>query len=71
MYAVGLGTLVEQIPHIKDCYMINVEKLKTNILANKLFCDSLAIKIGSRMIKQMGEIFCYALWRIFSDNDLG
>ena len=55
MYAVGLGTLVDQMPHIKDRYMINVEKLKTNILANKLFCDSLAIKIGSRMIKQMGE----------------
>ena len=51
MYAEGLGTLVDQMPR----YVINVEKLKTNILANKLFCDSLAIKIGSRMIEQMGE----------------
>ena len=55
MYAEGLGTLVDQMPLIKDRYVINVEKLKTNILANKLFCDSLAIKIGSRMIEQMGE----------------
>ena len=55
MYAEGLGTLVDQMPLIKDRYVINVERLKTNILANKLFCDSLAIKIGSRMIEQMGE----------------
>ena len=55
MYAVGLKTLVDQMPYIKGCYMINVEKLKTNISTNKLFCDNLAIKIGSKMIEQMGE----------------
>ena len=57
MYVEGLGTLVDQMPHIKDRYMINVEKLKTKILINKLFCDSLAIKIGSKMIEQMDENF--------------
>ena len=55
MYAEGLKALVDQLPYIKDCYTINVEKLKTNISTNKLFCDNLAIKIGSKMIEQMGE----------------
>ncbi len=55
MYAEGLKALVDQIPYIKDRYTINVEKLKTNISTNKLFCDNLAIKIGSKMVEQMGE----------------
>ena len=55
MYAEGLKALVDQIPYIKGRYTINVEKLKTNISTNKLFCDNLAIKIGSKMIEQMGE----------------
>ena len=55
MYAEGIKALVDQIPYIKGHYTINVEKLKTNISTNKLFCDNLAIKIGSKMIEQMGE----------------
>ena len=55
MYEEGLKTLLDQMPYIKGRYMINVEKLKTNISTNKLFCDNLAIKIGSKMIEQMGE----------------
>jgi len=55
MYAKGLKTLVDQMPYVKGRYTINVEKLKANILENKLFCDNLAIKIGSKMIEQMGE----------------
>ena len=51
----GLKALVDQIPYIKGRYTINVEKLKRNISTNKLFCDNLAIKIGSKMIEQMGE----------------
>jgi len=55
MYAEGLKTLVDQMPYISEKYAINVEKLKTNISTNKIFCDNLAIKIGSKLIEQMGE----------------
>ena len=55
MYAEGLKTLVDQMPYIKSRYIINSEKLKRNISTNKLFCDNLAIKIGSKMIEHMGE----------------
>ena len=55
MYAEGLKTLMEQMPFVNSRYTINVEKLKSSISANKLFCDNLAIKIGSRMIEQVGE----------------
>lgn len=55
MYAEGLKTLVDQMPYIKGRYIINSEKLKRNIATNKLFCDNLAIKIGSKMIEHMGE----------------
>jgi len=55
MYAEGLKTIIDQMPYISKKYTINVEKLKTNISTNKLFCDNLAIKIGSKMIEQMGE----------------
>ena len=34
---------------------MNAEKLKANISANKLFCDNLAIRVGSKMIEQVGE----------------
>ena len=55
MYAEGLKTLMEQMPFVSSRYTINTEKLKASILANKLFCDNLAVKIGSKMIEQMGE----------------
>ena len=55
MYAEGLKTLVDQMPYIRGRYIINSEKLKRNISKNKLFCNNLAIKIGSKIIEQMGE----------------
>ena len=55
MYAEGLKTLLEHMPYIGGKYTLNTEKLKANISKNKLFCDNLAIKIGSKMIEQMGE----------------
>ena len=55
MYAEGLKSIVDQFPYIRGKYTINVEKLKANISENKIFCDNLAIKIGSKMIEQMGE----------------
>ena len=55
MYAEGLKTLMEQMPFVNSRYTINVEKLKSSISANKFFCDNLAIKIGSKMIEQVGE----------------
>ena len=55
MYAEDLKTLVDQIPYIKGRYTINVEKLKSKMSKNKLFCENLAIEVGSKMIEQMGE----------------
>ena len=55
MYAEGLKTVIEQMPYVGSRYTINTEKLKVSISANKLFCDNLAIKIGSKMIEQVGE----------------
>ena len=55
MYAEGLKSLMVQMPYVGERYTVNAEKLKANISANKLFCDSLAVKIGSKMIEQMGE----------------
>ena len=55
MYAEGLKSLLDKIPYISGKYTVNVEKLKANISGNKLFCDNLAIKIGSKMIEQMGN----------------
>ena len=43
------------MPYVGKRYTINTEKLKSSISANRLFCDNLAIKIGSKMIEQMGE----------------
>ena len=53
MCAEGLKTLMEQ-PYVSSRYTINTEKLKS-IASDKYFCDNLAIKIGSKMIEQMGE----------------
>ena len=55
MYAEGLKTLIEQMPFVCSRYTINTEKLKASISSDKYFCDNLAIKIGSKMIEQMGE----------------
>ena len=55
MYAEGLKTIVDQMPYINRKFTINVKKLETNILENKKFCDNLAIRIGSEMIKHAGE----------------
>ena len=55
MYAEGIKTIMEQMPYAKTRYTINTEKLKSNILANKLFCDNLAIKIGLKLLEQMSE----------------
>ena len=55
MYAEGLKAIVDQLPYISGKYTINVEKLKANISANRVFFDNLAIKVGSKMIEQMGE----------------
>ena len=55
MYTKGLKTLIEQMPFVSSRYTINTEKLKASIASDKYFCDNLAIKIGSKMIEQMGE----------------
>ena len=55
MYAEGLKSLMVQMPYIGERYTVNAEKLKANISANKLFCDNLAIRVGSKMLEQMGE----------------
>ena len=55
LYAEGLKGILAHIPYVGDRYCVNVEKLKANISSNKLFCDNLAIKIGSKMIEQMGS----------------
>ena len=55
MYAEGLKSFMVQMPYVGGRYTVNAEKLKANISANKLFCDNLAVKIGSKMIEQMGE----------------
>ena len=55
MYAEGLKSILAHIPYVGGRYTINVEKLKHNISSNKLFCDNLAIKIGSKIIEQMGS----------------
>ena len=54
MYCDGLNCILDKIPYVSSKYRVNVEKLKHNISSNKLFCDTLAIKIGSKMIEQMG-----------------
>ena len=55
MYAEGLKTVMEQMPYVGSRYTVNTEKLKANIASDKYFCDNLAVRIGSKMIEQMGE----------------
>ena len=55
LYAEGLKNILAQILYIGGRYAIIVEKLKANISSNELFCNNLAIKIGSKMIEQMGN----------------
>ena len=55
MYTEGMKTILGNTPYLSGKYSINVEKLKVNISGNKLFCDNLAIKIGSKLIEQMGN----------------
>ena len=56
MYAEGLKTLMEQMPYVSSRSLsVKTEKLKASIASDKYFCDNLAIKIGSKMIEQMGE----------------
>ena len=55
MYAEGLKIIMEQMPFVSSRYTINTEKLKASIASDKYFCDNLAIKIGTKMIEQMGE----------------
>ena len=65
MYAEGLKTLIEfKCLMTVVRYTINAEKLKANISANKLFCGNLAMKIGSKMIEQMGENSRYTRQRL-------
>ena len=54
IYAESLNSLTDQIPYIKERYTVNTGKLKANILANKLFCENLAIKIVSKLLEQVG-----------------
>lgn len=57
MYLERLGAILKNTPspYIVTRYKVNIEKLKTRISSNSKFCDNLAIKIGSEMIKHMGE----------------
>ena len=55
MYAKGLKNILDQIPYVRGKYTINVAKLKHNISNNEIFCNNLAIEIGSKMIEQMGN----------------
>ena len=56
MYAKGVKSILDQIPYVSGKYTINVAKLKHNISSNELFCDNLAIKIGSKMIEQNSPV---------------
>ena len=55
MYAEGLKAIIKNTPYIGDKYTINVEKLTGKIASNQSFCNNLAIKIGSKMIEQIGD----------------
>ena len=54
LYAEGLKAIVDKLPYVGGKYTVNVFKLKTNISTNRAFCDTIAVKIGSRIIEQMG-----------------
>ena len=55
MYAQGLKGILKNLPYIGDKYTVNVEKLAARIASNESFCNGLAIKIGSKIIEQMGD----------------
>ena len=55
MCSEGIAGLLKQIPYLSGMYRVNVEKLKTKLLKDKVFCDNLAIQLGSKMIEQMGD----------------
>ena len=55
MYVQGMTNFLNNIPYVAGKYKINEKKLKADISKNKLFYDNLAIKIGSKMIEQMGN----------------
>ena len=55
MYAEGLEGIVASLPYFGKKYRINVEKLKTSMSRNEVFCENLAIKIGSKIIEQLGD----------------
>ena len=55
MYAEGLKSIISQMPYIGSKYTINAEKLKANLSGNEIFYNNLAVKIGSKMIENMGN----------------
>ena len=55
MYAQGLKGILKNLPYIGDKYTVNVEKLAARIASNESFCNNLAVKIGSKIIEQMGD----------------
>lgn len=55
MYLERLGAILKNTTYVGTGYKVSIEKLKTRISSNSKFCDNLAIKIGSEMIKHMGE----------------
>ena len=55
IYSEGIAELLKQIPYLGGMYRVNVKKLKTKLLEDQVFCDDLAIQLGSKMIEQMGD----------------
>ena len=55
MYAQGLKGILKNLPYIGDKYTVNTEKLVARIASNESFCNGLAIRIGSKIIEQMGD----------------
>ena len=55
MYAEGLKAILGNIPYVGERYTVNVEKLAARIASNESFCNNLAVKIGSKIIEQMGD----------------
>ena len=55
MYAEGLKAILGNIPYVCERYTVNVEKLTARIASNESFCNGLAVKIGSKIIEQLGD----------------
>ena len=67
MYAVGIKNLIDNIPLLNKKYQVNVAKLKKNISKDRLFCENLAVKIGTKIIEagppvQMGASLTGHTW---------